>query len=179
MEHRVAIICVVLVIVALILYIVTRPYFKHSDTFEITQCDLDDMTMDVLYERNPVVISDQLQAPTELLDTLFKYTFLFKSLSVHSNAGMSHKCLSKFTLVWGSRGGVRIDLVNKMNAGAYLDRGVDEFYANGMAEYVTVRLLQNQVLILPPFWSLVTSNKIHVLELDDLLSGVTRLPCCR
>lgn len=178
MEHRVGILCVVLVIVVLILYLVTVPYFKHNDTFEITQCYLDDVTMDLLYERNPVVISDQLQVPSHLLGTLFKFAFAFQRESVFSRASTPHVCLSKFTLVWGGRGGAQVDLVNKSNTVAYLGRGVDDFYANGLAEYVTVRLLQNQVLILPPFWSVITSDTVHLLELDDLLSRVTRIRGC-
>lgn len=179
MKHRASIVAAVVVITALILYLITSPYFEHNDTFEITQCDLDDVTMDVLYERNPVVISDQLQVPSHLLDTLFKYAFAFRRESVHPSGRVPHRCLSKFTMVWGSHGGVHVNLVNKRNAAAYLSRGADEFYANDMAEYVTVRLLQNQVLIVPPFWSMMSSGAVHLVELDDLLSRVTRLPGCQ
>lgn len=160
----------ILVVVLVLSYL--RYYYKYSSTYNITQSELCDLKIDTLYERNPVVVFDPIHNPSALLETLFKYSYIFKQSNIIKSNTFT--TLSKFTIVWCAADDIEFDLVNKIN-GEHL-KSINTFYNNENAEYISFKLRRNQVLILPPFWTLILDgDHMNIIELDDIFSKVTRL----
>ena len=69
----------VIVAIILVLYILMLQISPNvSDVFEVLQLTLDQFHGELLFEKKPIVITDKIVDPMSLLNTLFKYTYLYK-----------------------------------------------------------------------------------------------------
>ncbi len=172
------------ILIILIICIYMHYYSKYNTTYEITQTYLDKINLDLLYERNPIVIYDSIKTPNQLLKTLFKYSYISKNeyLINHSNVIMNKH---KFSFVYPS--GVDdcyINLINpsyKNNFKWSKDKSIigDLISKTNIedtnVEYITVKLRPFQVLIIPSHWliqSTENTSSLHKVNLHDLFSWI-------
>lgn len=67
-------ICLLFIISVYLYYV-----FKPKNDFQIIQTNLSNISDSVLYEKYPILISDNIINIYDLLDSLFKYQYLFKT----------------------------------------------------------------------------------------------------
>lgn len=156
---------ILLALLAILIIIMYVYYYKnYKKDVVILQTYLDKADINLLYEKYPVVIYDQIIDPRQLLDTLFRYSYIFQTDElVKPNTTMISK--SKFTVVWYS-GEDLDDLILKV-----VGPGKDSSDSSDSSD-VSIKLKKKQVVILPAYWGFQCSVPINCIRLDDLLSAL-------
>ena len=68
---------IVIFIITILLIVVYFQYaFKVSQNINIIQLNLEKINLDILYEKNPIVIYDRVMDPSDLLKNLFAYNYI-------------------------------------------------------------------------------------------------------
>ena len=149
-----------LALLAILVIIMYVYYYKnYKKDVVILQTYLDQADINLLYEKYPVVIYDQIIDPRQLLKTLFQYSYMFQTDEV-IDPDTTIVSKSKFTLVWYS-GKVQEDLILKV-----ICPGSPE---NSQAD-ISIKLKKQQVVILPAYWRFKSDMPLNCIRLDDLLS---------
>lgn len=173
---------IILVILVICIYI--HYYSKYNTSYEITQTYLDKINIELLYEKNPIVIYDSIKTPNQLLKTLFKYSYISKSeYKINHTDVIMNK--HKFSFIYSSdEMDSYINLINpsykkdfkwvayKKGFGDLISKTVIE---DTNVEYITVKLKPFQVLIVPSHWliqSIETQTSLHKVNLHDIFSWI-------
>jgi hypothetical protein len=176
------------VVMVLIVFIYVHYYSKYNDTYEIVQTYLDKVNVDMLYERNPIVIYDSIKTPKQLLGTLFKYSYVSKSeYKINTKYPVMNR--AKFSFVYstsnegnGGNADVYINLINpsyktsmKWESGGkkqVMDKVSTTSLEETNVQYITIKLKPYQVVIIPMHWIIQTDAPLMKYNLDDFVSLV-------
>jgi hypothetical protein len=172
----------IVVVLVLISAIYFRYYSKYSHAYNITQTYLNKINLDLLYERNPIIIYDSIKTPRHLLKTLFKYSYVTNHEYIISQPHI-YSSKSKFSFIYHT--GEKIDhvFINLINPIYHTDIKEWRKDKQGVSfskmslndtniEFITVKLKPFQVLIIPSHWMLQVSSEEHVVktDLNDMFS---------
>ena len=136
---------------------------KYNQNYEILQVSLNKISINNLYEKNPIVLDEQVYDVDELLGTLFKFSYIFKTMfTVSNNVNRNpHKYLMLF-----ADDKISIKIINPK-----YKKDIRKSLEDSNVQYVTIKLKPNQILILPALWYYHTDNMdVRAIGLDDLLS---------
>lgn len=162
-----------LVILILILAIYLQYYLKYNNTYRIIQSDINKIDANVLYERYPIVVSDRLVDPNDLLKTLFKYTYLFKVTHIQHGDIHPTLCINKYTLIYNNKDDIDINIILPSYRKEFKYKyqknifKADKSLDSTNIQYVTIKLKKQQILILPAFWIYQTNTPHHSICLND------------
>lgn len=172
------------IVILLIVFIYIHYYSKYNDTYEIVQTYLDKVNIDMLYERNPIVIYDSIKTPKQLLGTLFKYSYVSKSdYKIDTKYPIMNR--AKFSFVYStSDQDTYINLINpsykssmkwankRSNGGKSLvmDKVSTTTLEETNVQYITIKLRPYQVVILPMHWIIQSDTPLIKYNLDDFVS---------
>lgn len=169
------------VVLILIVSLYVQYYSKYNKKYEIVQASLSNITLDLLYERNPIIIEDTIANPKHLLKTLFKYSYTFvKEMNVSTNN--IFKIKSKFCLLYPidtNTPSIQLNLINpvfdeknkfkwKTSANGLITTSIPLNETN--VEYITLKLKPNQPAIIPTHWLAQTDYPLCKIDLDDPVS---------
>lgn len=171
-----------IIVVILIFSIYIHYYSKYNNSYEIIQTYLDKVNIDMLYERNPIVIYDCIKTPKQLLGTLFKYSYVTKSeYKLTTQYPVINR--SKFSFIYSTNNNdTYVNLVNpsykkdmnwmplKQNNIKTTDKMSTIGLDDTKVQYVTLKLKPYQVVILPMHWIVQTDTPILKYNLDDFVS---------
>lgn len=168
----------VLIICILIFYV--QYYSKYNREYTILQLYLDKVDINHLYEKNPIVIYDRVINPQHLLKTLFAYSYAYHATYNIKGSNYVHTNTSKYLLLYSPKdSNINVNILNPKYNGILksekrqrLITSKVEFTNLNDAQYVTIKLKQNQILILPSFWSFHSYNDLTCIELHDVFSLV-------
>lgn len=170
----------VLVLLVIIVYI--NYYTSYKKDYNILQSYLDQIDLNLVYEKYPIIIYDQLLNPDELTKTLFAYTYAFKKKSVQHVPINPTMNSSKHMILWCKRD-CTINIVNpkykkyftwkRINSMWVSDKSLKDI-EDASVQYVTLKLKKNQVVLLPAFWIFDCTSEVNTIQLDDLLSILSR-----
>lgn len=172
----------VIVVIVLIAFIYIHYYSKYNDTYEIVQTYLDKVSIDMLYERNPIIIYDSIKTPKQLLGTLFKYSYVSKSdYKVNTKYPVMNR--AKFSFVYStSNSDTYVNLINPSyktsmkwsnhNNKTVLDKVSTTNLDETSVQYVTIKLKPYQVVIIPMHWIIQTDTPLVKYNLDDFVSMI-------
>lgn len=163
----------VLAIMVVVFY--AQYYSKYNKDYTIVQTTLDKVNLDLLYERNPIIVYDQLIDPHHLLKSLFAYSYAFASdLSVNATYPLMNT--AKYAVLYSQQGNATVNIINPKYASTMplMKTGSTVLSSQPLkdlqVEYVTIKLKQNQVMILPPLWLYESQQPLQCMQLDDLVS---------
>jgi hypothetical protein len=163
-------------------------YTSYVKNFQLLQSKLDTITIDTLYERQPVIIQDRIVDPLQLLKTLFKWNYMFQNM-IHITPSMydSSKIVKtnhKYSVVYSQTSDITVQLIHprfhndvkpfqrvRISPSSQLVISSISLQ-DSQVEYVTVKLKKQQCLILPMLWLYQTHNEHNVMVLDDPLSYI-------
>lgn len=151
-----------IIIVLLVIALYVQYYLAYKKEYEIIQVTLDNIELKTLYEKYPVVIADQVYSIDELLKTVFAYSYVFKkTLNIEPNTVFRNKY--KYLIIT-SEDNIDVKLINpKYKIKTKLEESD--------VQYVTIKLKENQVLIVPALWYIHTENMdVSAVGLDDFVS---------
>jgi hypothetical protein len=185
MRTKLLVRAIIAVIVFFICVIYVNYYTSYKLDYNITQSYLDSIDISVLHERYPIIIYDQICKPSKLLTTLFAYSYVFSKQETIST-GLPIYNPSKYLILWSDNSNVVLNIINpkykkniqwsKKNTYSIATIPLENLDKN--IQYITVKLKQHQVIILPAFWIFDldknTNTKINGIFLDDTLSFFMR-----
>lgn len=168
------------IVVLLIVLIYVHYYSKYNNTYELVQTFLDKVSLDMLYERNPIIIYDSIKTPKQLLGTLFKYSYVTKTdyKVTHSSPIMNR---AKFSFVYSTNNqDTSINLINPsfksmMKWNKHNNKNINDMVSptpleDTTVEYITIKLKPYQVVIVPMHWIIQTDAPLVKHNLDDFIS---------
>lgn len=174
----------VIIIVVLVLIAYTQYYTKFNKGYRIIQSNLYNIDEKVLYEKYPIVIHERIVDPESLLNTLFKYMFVFKASDYLSGSDMPYVNVHKYYVIYNPNDDMDVNLISPVFTQMFKPfiphtnmfmRSHHTSMVMSNAEYVTIKLKQRQVLILPYAWLYQTNKKHSVIALDDIYSKLIAL----
>ena len=156
---------IILIILVILLYL--QSYMKPRVDYNIIQVYLDNFKLDNLYEKYPIVIYDQIYNIDDLLNTIFKYSYAFKTL-LQIEADKIYKNTHKYLLIFNNIEPIKLKVINPK-----YKKDIKIKLEDSNVEYVTIKLKEKQVVILPALWYYYSNNNnISAIGLDDLISGM-------
>jgi hypothetical protein len=168
----------VLLVIAIILFCILYLsfYAKYTNEYDIVQVFLDNVSPDILYEKHPIVIYDSLVNPKDLLNTLFKYQYLFhKEFNVPANNAIAIK--SKFSILYSPHNEQSVvKLIHPKYTSEFQwhssqhQRLSNTDINTTNIQYIDVQLKRNQVILVPPHWIIHTDVTLHKIDIDDVAS---------
>lgn len=176
----------IIIVIILVVLIYAQFYAKYNKGYNITQTYLDKINLNLLYERNPIIIYDSIKTPKQLLKTLFKYSYLTKN-EYNVNTRNIYQSKSKFSFIYHTtqltqHETVLVNLINPIFKSDFKEWKKNE---NGVlftttpledttVEFVSVKLKANQVLIIPSHWmfQIVDDDEVIKVDLDDLFTYI-------
>jgi hypothetical protein len=166
----------IIIIIILIILIYFHYYNNYKNDYNIIQIYLDKINLSTIYEKYPIVIYDKIIEPKKLLNTLFAYSYIFKS-EAKIKPIMPTYNRSKHMILWNDTYDIYINIINpkyiknikwyKKNSYKISTKPLSEL---DDVQYITIKLKANQVLILPAFWIYQCDKYINIIQLDDFLS---------
>ena len=139
-------------IALLVMFILALVYahyaMKPKQEVHIIQTSLDRINDNTLFEKQPIVIDDQIVNVTDLLGTLFKYQYLFKKDTLLEANDEVYLNTHKYMIVYNSS--------NENDAYVVLTppKAIRDRYPS-----IDMILPPNNVLILPYLWSIEPSKE--------------------
>lgn len=159
-----------LIIITLLIIIYIKYYTKYNTSYKIIQTELANSTEDIIYERYPIIISDRIVNPRQLLDTLFKYKYMFQNTFIQYGSPIPRIVFDKYTILFNNKTDIEINIISPL-----YKKDINQDINSANIEFVTIKLKKLQVLILPTFWIYHTELPHHVITLNDPLSLVISL----
>lgn len=154
---------IIIIILVILLYL--QSYMKPRTDYNIIQVYLDTFKLDNLYEKYPIIIYDQVYNIDDLLNTIFKYSYAFKT-TLQVEAAKIYKNTHKYLLVFNNTKPIKLKVINPK-----YKKDIKMKLEDSNVEYVTIKLKEKQVVILPALWYYYSDNlNISAIGLDDLIS---------
>lgn len=163
-------ICTILI---LLIFLYLQYYLKFNDGYDIIQVNLDKVNDNILYEKKPVIIYDQIFKIQDILKTLFKYTYINSNNRIGAK-NITTLCLGKYNIIYSKDETIYINIISpKYKKEFKLQNGLSKTDLNKTrVQYMTIKLRPHQLLLLPPFWLYNTDKTHNLLVLHDILSIV-------
>ena len=155
----------VFIIIVLISILYLQYYLKYKQDYQILQVYLDTFKLETLYEKYPIVIYDQIYDIEELLKTTLAYSYNFKK-TFEIAAEKVYRNASKYVLLFSEDSDIALKIVNPK-----YKKDIKQKMEDSNVQYITIKLKEKQVLILPALWYYQTNNMdVKAIGLDDLIS---------
>lgn len=143
-----------------IILIIIIIYHIHPNTIVINQTTIDKFNFNLLYQKNPLIISDHTPDLTTVLESWFKYNFISIQPSSLINTWKTNN--SKYILIHNNNDS-NIEL-HICNPNSKLENNIPK----QNAKIITVNLSSHQFIILPYKWYYYNENYINVFDINDL-----------
>lgn len=131
---------------------------------ELLQMSLDKLTVELLSERQPILLEDSLvDAPKALLESVFRKLYIRMDEIPGDLMQLGYRCRARYTLVT-----CRTETGSEAESEA--ENALLTLRREGVSG-VEVRMVVGQVLILPPGWTVETQSRgCHVVSLHDIFT---------
>ena len=147
-------------------------YMCYKPDINIIQTRLSNIDFDILSEKYPIVIYDRILKPQDLVETLFKYSYIQqknKIITFNDNAILN---LSKYLILFNPILDVDLNIIHpkykiKFSKGLYSRDKFNDFGKEIV--YFTIKLKKDQVCILPAFWIYFCNFPLQSISLYDTL----------
>tara|TARA_B000000477_G_C6094798_1_gene229404 strand:+ start:196 stop:690 length:495 start_codon:yes stop_codon:yes gene_type:complete len=146
------------VIIAIIIAIIII-YHIHSNTIIINQTTINKFDFHLLYQKNPLIISDHIIDLSIILESWFKYNFISTQLSSIVNTWKQNN--AKYCLLHNN---------NNFNIDIHICTPNTKLENNipiSKTKIVTITLSSHQFIVLPYNWFYYNLNYINVFNIND------------
>lgn len=146
------------IIIIIIIICILAIYHYHPKTIIINQTTIDKFNFNLLYQKYPIVITNNIINLDDILNTWFKYNFIYNS-NIDSNWQQS---TSKYTIIHNNND-FKID-IHICNPNIKINNKMP----TSDSKIITIHLSQNQFIILPFNWYYYLENNNTVINIHDL-----------
>lgn len=174
----------IIIIVLLLLITYSQYYTSFNKGYRIIQTQLHNIDDKVLYEKYPIIIQERIVHPDRLLNTLFKYMYSFKERCMVKGSDLVYMTPHKFSLIYNEHADMDVNIISPVFKSAFapfvtyqkcMPRSQTTTLDRSSVEYITIKLKQKQVIILPYSWLYQTTKDHSVMFINDLFSQMISL----
>lgn len=153
-------------LVCLIVIVYYKYYKSYNDDYNIIQTFLENFNLELLYDKYPIIIYDQIVDPLSLTKTIFAYSYVFKKQNV-IQPSLCYPNNSKFALIWNETNDSQIDIINPKYKKYLNNKTLQEA---DEVQYISIKLKPHQILIIPSLWIIHSNSPMEILQFDDIIS---------
>lgn len=162
---------IIILAVVVFIYAYAKLYLKPKRSVELLQTNLTNFDTNLLFEKQPILIFDQIVDPQNVIDVFFKYTH---NLSFDSFVSPStRQNLSRFMIVHNSdEKNHTISLAKYLTRVKHTDKNMFFSTVSGTAtsdNQVNIVLPPKNVLVIPYLYTATSSAKLPALYLTDFV----------
>ena len=150
-------------IIAIIIAIIII-YHIHSNTIIINQTTINKFDFHLLYQKNPLIISDHIIDLSVILESWFKYNFITTQLSSNINNWKQNN--AKYCLLHNNND---FDIeIHICTPHTKLENNIP----TQNAKIVTISLSSHQFMILPYKWCYYNEKYINIFNINDFYTKI-------
>ena len=150
------VIFIILIIVSIIII-----YHVHLNTITINQTTIDKFDFYLLYQKNPLVISDHIPSIQLILDSWFKYNFIYQDLNNTTQKWKLNN--AKYTILHNN---------NETNIEIHICNPNIKLINNiptSNSKIITINLSSHQFIVLPYKWYYFNdNNNVNIFNIHDI-----------
>lgn len=168
------------IVVLAIIFLYIQSYYKSPQVTQIIQTSLSSFHPDLLLEKQPIYVYDQVYNPVDVIVSILKYQYISKILSL-SNHVYIKKNLSKFVIIYNDcEEDVNVSLSNPNSLkkedyykGVFVDKYYRVMKNNDIVFDIDVILKPYNMIVLPLNWIYrVHQDNLLEIHLFDSLSRI-------
>lgn len=147
------------VILIIIIILILAIYHYHPKTISINQTTIENFNFNLLYQKHPIVIVDNIINIKDVLELWFKYNFIYKSEATQNNWKHSN---AKYSILHNnSNSKIELHICNP-------NVKINNKIPTSDSKIITINLSENQFLILPFKWYYYIENNLEILNIHDI-----------
>lgn len=146
----------ILIILFFALYI--NKYLSVRSDIEILQASISDVNASYLFQKYPLIISEPLVNPENILKTLFKYLYIKTIFFNATNSNTYSQTRSRYQIIYPSLNNSVVKIIHP------------KYSSNENYPYIDIILKKNQILILPIYWWYKCDSNCNCIEIYDVIS---------
>ena len=158
-----------------------QSYFKITN-FEIIQTNLENFDNNLLYEKKPIYLYDEIVNPADLLHTIFKFQYIYHILSI-SDKNLLKQNLSRFVIIYNDSENETILSIYHPDSSKLIESDNYKYNKKNFLilhkneielQKIDVKLKSKNCIILPLHYCYQTSNsKLIEIHLFDFISMIS------
>jgi hypothetical protein len=159
---------------------------KFNKDFQILQLSSNKITQDILYEKSPIIIQDNINNIQDFIKIMLSYEYIYKNKKIYNKNNDVNQNLTNYLLLYNVNN-KPIDIYisspkNKKNfnwilsnSNNYLisDYKISNFNNINNTHFVKISLKPKQTIILPKFWLFTINGKIELYNLFGFINYFT------
>lgn len=156
------------ILIAIIVFIYVRYYFRSPQEVAILQTTLRNFTFDILREKQPLVIQDRVADIQDIKNTWFKHSFVTDLSFPPDEYSEWHHNKYKYLVLHPS---TQCEVLLYSASASAEPMGPDGAPPEN-ATLVAIQLAENQMVIIPyrMHWSIQTTAHVSALGIHDLVT---------
>jgi len=133
---------IIIIIIIIILFIL---YFVYPHTLNINQTSIEKFNFNLLYEKNPLILTNHIVNINSIIDIWFKYNFIY-STKFNNQSWINNK--SKYLIIHNSSNSEKTE-IHICNPYTNIDKNNNPC---NNSKIISIELLHHQFMILPFNW---------------------------
>jgi hypothetical protein len=167
-----------LFIIILIIIIYLNYNLKYNDEFQLLQLTSNKITQNILYEKSPIVVQDNINNIIDFIHVIMTYEYIFKNKIEFKKSNYVNKNLAFYSLFYNSNSKpINIYIShpkhynkfksNKLQSFNYIisDYKVNDIDNINNIQFVKISLKPKKLLILPAYWLFYIDNNCDIYSL--------------
>lgn len=154
-------------VAVLLVVIYLRFHTQVATTVKIIQLSLNELEPSVLLQKHPIIIDERIVNPLSLLQTVFKYMYMFKRVKEVEDGDPTvfRQNKARYMIFSSKTDDCSVQLLNPRFASAVRESGEEP-------PYVDIRLHANMCMVCPYKWWYRLSKPAHIssIALEDAIS---------
>lgn len=147
------------VILIIIIICILAIYHYHPKTITINQTTIQNFNFNLLYQKNPIVIVDNIINLNDVLNLWFKYNFIYALKDIQNNWKQSN---AKYSILHNnSNSKIELHICNPHVK-------INNKMPTSDSKIITINLSENQFIILPFKWYYYLENNLEIINIHDV-----------
>jgi hypothetical protein len=168
-------------IIILIILIYLNYNLKYNNEFQLLQLSSNKITQNILYEKSPIVVQDNISNIIDFIHVILTYEYIFKNKVDYKSSNYVNKNLALYSLIYNSNSkpiNVYIShpknskkfKSNKLESFNYIisDYKVNDVENINDTQFVKITLKPKKLLVLPAYWLFYIDNNCQIYSLFGL-----------
>ena len=151
------------VILIIVIICILSIYHYHPKTITINQTTINKFNFNLLYQKFPIVITDNISNLNDVLNLWFKYNFIYKFEGVNNTWKQSN---AKYSILHNNTNSkIEIHICNP-------NVKINNKIPTSDSKIITINLSENQFLILPFKWYYYLESDISFINIHDIYTVI-------
>lgn len=147
------------VILIIIIICILAIYHYHPKKITINQTTIQNFNFNLLYQKHPIVIIDNIINLNDVLNLWFKYNFIYALKDIQNNWKQSN---AKYSILHNnSNSKIELHICNPHVK-------INNKMPTSDSKIITINLSKNQFIILPFKWYYYLENNLEIINIHDV-----------